>query len=319
MKLSQIRPAGQRAARVERAGSIQSVDALEAFGSEQDSTPPTLVAVPEPVPQPKPGPSMPVVQAGPIVPIAAAALLGLVIGGLGMWGGHRFSTGRAPATLRIETTTPGVDVLVSGKTVGRTPVSLTLAPGVYPVQLAGPGASATSASPSPAVPPSFATWTCRRWRLRLPAIRLALWQSRRIRTGFPYRSTAWNVEFASDIDGPEARRASCRGSRVRDHRSAQCDCRGQRAHRPVAVAIRTRRAGCRVIRCGRLVDGGLSSGSHHPRSRKGDWHDRQRSAHAPGRGALARVGEPRVHPWSNATSRLSPARPPLSMWTHPTA
>ena len=56
-----------------------------------------------------------------------------------MWGFHRFSVGRAPATLRIETTTPGVDVLVSGKTVGRTPVSLTLAPGVYPVHLAGTG------------------------------------------------------------------------------------------------------------------------------------------------------------------------------------
>jgi hypothetical protein len=139
MKLSQIRPAGQRAARVERAGSIQSVDALEAFGSEQDSAAPTLVAVPEPVPQPKPGFSMPLVQAGPIVPIAAAALVGLVIGGLGMWGLQRFSAGRTPATLRIETTTPGVDVLVSGKTVGRTPVSLTLAPGVYPVQLAGAG------------------------------------------------------------------------------------------------------------------------------------------------------------------------------------
>jgi hypothetical protein len=82
---------------------------------------------------------MPVVQAGPLVPIAAAALVGLVIGGLGMWGLQRFSAGRTPATLRIETTTPGVDVLVSGKTVGRTPVSLTLAPGVYPVQLAGAG------------------------------------------------------------------------------------------------------------------------------------------------------------------------------------
>jgi hypothetical protein len=56
-----------------------------------------------------------------------------------MWGLHRFSAGRTPATLRIETTTPGVDVLVSGRTVGRTPVSLTLAPGVYPVQLAGGG------------------------------------------------------------------------------------------------------------------------------------------------------------------------------------
>ena len=81
MKLSQIRPAGQRAARVERAGSIQPVDALEAFGSEQDSTAPTLVSVPEPVPRLKSGLGMPVVQAGPVVPIAAAALLGLVIGG----------------------------------------------------------------------------------------------------------------------------------------------------------------------------------------------------------------------------------------------
>ena len=139
MKLSQIRPAGPRAARVERAGSIQPVDALEAFGSEQDSTAPTLVSVPEPIPRLKSGLGMPVVQAGPVVTIAAAALLGLVIGAVGTWGLHRFSAGRAPATLRIETTAPGVDVLVSGKTVGRTPVSLTLAPGVYQVQLAGAG------------------------------------------------------------------------------------------------------------------------------------------------------------------------------------
>ncbi len=142
MKLTQIRPAGQRAARLERAGSIQPGDALEAFGSEQDSpdaTHPALISIPEPVvPQPaKTGVPLPVVQAGPQLHIAVAALVGLLIGALGMWGLHRVSAGRAPATLRIETSTPGVDVLVSGKTVGRTPVSLTLAPGVYPVQLAG--------------------------------------------------------------------------------------------------------------------------------------------------------------------------------------
>jgi PEGA domain len=139
MKFSQFRRAGQHEPKAERVGSATLGDGLEAFGSEQDS-PSSIKLVPTPAsaPQPKPGLSMPVVQAGPIVPIAAA-LLGLVIGGLGIWGLQRFSTGRAPATLRIETTTPGVDVLVSGKTVGRTPVSLTLAPGVYPVQLAGAG------------------------------------------------------------------------------------------------------------------------------------------------------------------------------------
>ena len=139
MKLSQIRPPGQRAARVELAGAVHSGDGLEAFGSEEDPRPPTLQAVPEPVPAFKSGLALPVVQSGPVFKIAIAALLGLVVGALSMSGLHRFSAGRAPATLRIETPTPGVDVLVSGKTVGRTPVSLTLAPGVYPVQLAGAG------------------------------------------------------------------------------------------------------------------------------------------------------------------------------------
>jgi hypothetical protein len=138
MKLSQLRPAAQRAARVERAGSIAAGDGLEAFGSEQDP-PPSLLPVPEPIPLLKTGLALPIVQAGPVLKIAVAALLGLVLGASGLWGLQRFSAGRAPATLRIETATPGVDVLVAGKTVGRTPVSLTLAPGAYPVQLAGPG------------------------------------------------------------------------------------------------------------------------------------------------------------------------------------
>jgi hypothetical protein len=143
MSLSQIRPAGQRAARAERAGSIQPGDALEAFGSEQDAPdalPAALMPVPEPIPQPvRTGLPIPAItQAGPQVPLAVAAMAGILVGALGMWGLHRFSAGRAPATLTIETSTPGIDVLVSGKTVGRTPVSLTLTPGVYPVQLAGP-------------------------------------------------------------------------------------------------------------------------------------------------------------------------------------
>ena len=139
MKLSQIRLAGERARRVERAGSIQPVvDGLEAFGSETDD-PQSPDLFPKPEPQRKTGFGLPAVRAGFFLPIVTAAALGLLIGALGMWGVNRLSSARAPATLRIETTTPGVDVLVSGRTVGRTPVSLTLPPGVYAVQLAGVG------------------------------------------------------------------------------------------------------------------------------------------------------------------------------------
>jgi hypothetical protein len=100
--------------------------------------------------------------------IALAAVVGLAIGALVMAAIQRFSAARAMGTLQVETSTPGVDVIVSGRTVGRTPVTLTLAPGVYPVQLAGTtgtrefnvnltrGASVVRHVEMPAAPPADA-------------------------------------------------------------------------------------------------------------------------------------------------------------------
>ena len=142
MKLSQIRPAEHRPARAQGAESIHSGDGLEAFGSEQDSPATARLPVSEPLPQlPQLKTfTLPAATLPPsVLPVAAAVLLGVLLGAFGMWGLHRFSAAKEPGTLRIETSTPGIDVLVSGKTVGRTPVSLTLAPGVYPIQLAGSG------------------------------------------------------------------------------------------------------------------------------------------------------------------------------------
>jgi PEGA domain-containing protein len=135
MNLTQFRPTGPRPHRVEGSTALDDADAeaLDVFDSE---TAPPRPPAPEPVRQ-KSGLTLRIAPAA-ILPIAVAALLGVIAGATGLWAYQRVALGRG-ASLRLETSVPGVEVLVSGKAVGRTPLSLTLAAGSYPVQLAGEG------------------------------------------------------------------------------------------------------------------------------------------------------------------------------------
>ena len=73
------------------------------------------------------------------MPIVIAAMVGVIVGALGFWGIQRLAAARRPSVLLIETPVPGVDVILSGKAAGKTPLSLALAPGSYEVLLAGEG------------------------------------------------------------------------------------------------------------------------------------------------------------------------------------
>jgi hypothetical protein len=66
---------------------------------------------------------------------AATAIFGVIL--------YQRRVAQKPATgsLSVETTPAGLDVVIAGKTVGRTPVTLSLSPGAYDVQL-GSGAGA---------------------------------------------------------------------------------------------------------------------------------------------------------------------------------
>jgi hypothetical protein len=69
-------------------------------------------------------------------------LLFLVIAGAtgaGTWEYQRRLASPAPGSLSIQTTTPGLEVTIAGTSRGRTPLTLSLAPGVYKVQI-GAGA-----------------------------------------------------------------------------------------------------------------------------------------------------------------------------------
>ena len=118
-------------------------DGLHAFDSESE---------PKPAPAPPPAPTANAsasasadaaaprftlrIRASSVVPLAIVGIVGLATGAASMWLYQRAATARAAGSLKIETSVPGADVLVSGKSVGRTPVVLALAPGAYGVQLA---------------------------------------------------------------------------------------------------------------------------------------------------------------------------------------
>jgi hypothetical protein len=66
-------------------------------------------------------------------------MIGATAGAAGLRAYQFLMLGRTNGSVRIETTAPGAEVTVAGKLIGRTPVALSLAPGAYPVQLAGAG------------------------------------------------------------------------------------------------------------------------------------------------------------------------------------
>jgi hypothetical protein len=48
---------------------------------------------------------------------------------------HRFARVPPTGTVTIETTPPGLDVVLAGKSIGKTPLTTSLAPGAYDVQV----------------------------------------------------------------------------------------------------------------------------------------------------------------------------------------
>jgi hypothetical protein len=137
MNLTQFRSASERGPRVQGSAALKEKDddqALQAFGSESEPAP---APASEPV-QPRGGLTVRIAPAM-ILPLVIAAFIGATAGAAALRAYQYLVLGRGAASLRIETTTPGVDVSVAGKNVGRTPVSVSLAPGSYPVVLAGVG------------------------------------------------------------------------------------------------------------------------------------------------------------------------------------
>jgi hypothetical protein len=134
MKLTQFRPAGQRTPRVQGSAALNDAEALDAFDSESE---PPRAPESEPARAAR-GLTLRIAPAA-ILPLVLAATVGVLLGALGFWGFQRTLAARRAGSLRIETSVPGAEVSLGGKVVGRTPVTLSLAGGSYPVQLASAG------------------------------------------------------------------------------------------------------------------------------------------------------------------------------------
>ena len=133
MKLTQFRPSSSPGPRVEGSTALSESEGLQAFGSE--------TAPPPKAPEPPHHPAGVKVRIAPsaVLPLILAAMVGATAGAAGLRAYQYLLLGRSNGSVRIETTVPGVEVSLAGKSVGRTPVALSLAPGSYPVQLAGSG------------------------------------------------------------------------------------------------------------------------------------------------------------------------------------
>jgi hypothetical protein len=131
MNLTAFRQASPRPPRVEGSSALSQGDGLHAFDSESEPKP-----APPPAPEAASRKFTLRVSTASVLPLAIFGIVGVATGAAGMWLYQRAALARAAGSLKIETSVPGADVLVSGKSVGRTPVMLALAPGAYGVELA---------------------------------------------------------------------------------------------------------------------------------------------------------------------------------------
>ena len=133
MKLTQFRPSSSPGPRVEGSTALSESEGLQAFGSET-APPPKAPELPH-------HPAGVKVRIAPsaVLPLILAAVVGATAGAAGLRAYQYLLLGRSNGSVRIETSVPGVEVTLAGKSVGRTPVALSLAAGSYPVQLAGSG------------------------------------------------------------------------------------------------------------------------------------------------------------------------------------
>ena len=133
MKLTPFRQPGSRGPQTHGSSALSDSDGLNAFGSETAPSPHV-----ESVERDSGAPfrlRLPLA----VLPLTIVGVVGAATGAAGMWLFHRSAALTRQASLKIETSVPGAEVLVAGKPAGRTPVSLALAPGSYAVQLASNG------------------------------------------------------------------------------------------------------------------------------------------------------------------------------------
>jgi hypothetical protein len=140
LKIPKLWPAVQLGRATGGAGVIEATaarpaDGLDAFGSEtapKAEIPPTLV---EPA-KPKSVAASPGVQTMVVAKWLAVILLSAGVAVAGLIGyQRRFPRTPPTGNVTIETTPAGLDVVMAGKSVGKTPLTTSLAPGSYEVQV----------------------------------------------------------------------------------------------------------------------------------------------------------------------------------------
>lgn len=142
LKVRRLWPALQmgRAATVQAAAPATSPDdGLDAFGSESDPAPKVRIATPSPAPK-RPNSSPQIPQIPKWLPIAARWAIVVLLTAAGAASGVFFYQKRLAAsartgTLTVETTPSGLDVVLQGKSLGRTPVTTSLGVGTYDIQV----------------------------------------------------------------------------------------------------------------------------------------------------------------------------------------
>ncbi len=134
LRIARLWPSPQRSgAAAVAAGAADTRDGLDAFGSESDPVPAPLAAVPHEtarVASPSLG-----TAAATIVKWVAVVLLSAGAAAVGLLEYQRSAGGPVTGSLSLDTTPAGLDIVIAGKTVGRTPMTLPLAPGTYDVLL----------------------------------------------------------------------------------------------------------------------------------------------------------------------------------------
>ncbi len=105
---------------------------LDAFASEDPIEPPVAGSGAAPA---APARVAAIPQLPLVLKLAGVMLLGGILAAAGVLGYSRFRQARLPGTLTIATATPGVEVLIGGVSIGRTPLTTSLKAGAYAVEL----------------------------------------------------------------------------------------------------------------------------------------------------------------------------------------
>ncbi len=141
LRIARLWPSSKRQA----APDAVDAEGLDAFSPETGaSTPPAAVRAPQKVAAPSPGPRP---KRNIWIPVTGVVLAAAIGAGVYYVRKHPIVWPWSQGSVAFETAPAGIDVFIAGKSVGRTPVKVSLPPGSYDVRL-GTGASAREFSVS---------------------------------------------------------------------------------------------------------------------------------------------------------------------------